>query len=143
MALGDIAKDMKRFFKKLTWITQSIPHTIEDIYEELDAADVKPTISVNEDLPKPNANAGRAGRDELRSQNRDRKFPNHIHKKNEVDKSNWGENRDKTCKACGYSNREIHRLLKKVHNGNSKECLLRGPSFNKDRQMRERLNQFN
>ena len=137
MALGDIAKDIKRLFKKPTWITQSIPHTIEDIYEELDAADVKTTISVNENLPKPNANAGRAGRDELRSQNRDRKCPNHIHKKNDMDKSNWDENRDNTCEAFEYSNHEINRLLKKIHHGTSKECMVRGPSFNKDRQMKE------
>ena len=125
MALGDIAKDTKRFFKKPTWITQSISHTIEDIDEELDTADVKTTISINEDLPKPNENVGQAGKDELISQNRDRKYPNHIHKKNEMDKSNWDENRDKTCEAsCGYRNREIHRILKKIHNGNSKECMM-------------------
>lgn len=52
---------------------QSIPHTIEDIYEELDTADVKTTISINEDIPQPLANAGRDRKDELRSQNIDRK----------------------------------------------------------------------
>ena len=71
MALGDILKDMKRFFKKLTWIMKSIPHTIEDIYEELDAADVQTTFSISKILPNPVVNAGRAGKDELKSQNRD------------------------------------------------------------------------
>lgn len=31
MAVRDIAKDMNRFFKKLTWITHAIAHTIEKI----------------------------------------------------------------------------------------------------------------
>ena len=66
MALGDILKDMKRFFKKSTYIMYSIPHTIEDIYEELDAADVHTTISISEDIPNPAVSAGRAGKDELR-----------------------------------------------------------------------------
>ena len=120
MTFGNIAKDMKRFFKKPARITQSIPHTIEDIYEKLDAADVKTTISI-EDLPKPNVDVGQGGKNELRSQNRDRKCPNHIHKKSEMDKSNWDENRDKSCEVYVYSNSEIHRLLKKIYNGNSKE----------------------
>lgn len=60
MAVGDIAKDMNRFFKKLTWITHAIAHTIEKNYEDLDVVDVKTTISFNEDLPKPLVNAGRA-----------------------------------------------------------------------------------
>ena len=124
-----------------------IPHTIEDIYEELDAADVQTTISISEDLPEPVVNAGRAGKDELKSQNinltfdRDRKSPctNPIHKKNE----NWDENRNKVCKARGFCNRKLHKIMKKIHNGNPKECMLRGPAYNKDKQMRERLNQFN
>lgn len=65
MALGDIIKYMKRFFKKPMWRTQSIPHTIEDIYEEVDA-DVKITISINEGLPQPLVNAGGAEKDELK-----------------------------------------------------------------------------
>ena len=74
MALGDISKDMKRFYKKPTWITNSIIYTIEDIYKELDAAEVQTTIIISEDLPKPVVNAGQSGRDELKYQNRCQKL---------------------------------------------------------------------
>ena len=92
---------------------QSIPYTIEDIYDKLDAADVKTTISIDEDLPQPIVNGGRAGREEIKEQARDRKCPyHHCNNDKDKDKSEWDQNRDKTCEACGYSNREIHRILK-------------------------------
>ena len=40
-ALGDISKDMKRYFKKPTQTTQDITYTVDNIYEELEATDVE------------------------------------------------------------------------------------------------------
>lgn len=65
-------------------------------------------------------------KNELDSQNRYQKCPNQIYNKHEMNKNNWdNKNRDKNCEACGYSNRKIHCLLKKIHHGNSKVCMLR------------------
>lgn len=124
MAPGDISNDMQQFFKKLTWATQSIPHTIEEIYDELEAVDVTTTISISKDFRQTIVNTGRAGREELKKQNRDKTYPSHHHKRNKKDKSSWDENRDTTYEACGYSNCEPHRMLKKIHSGDCKECMI-------------------
>lgn len=41
-------------------------------------------------------------------------------------------NNDKYCNSCGNTTRELQRLLLTIHNGNPKECCLRGPLFNKN-----------
>ena len=56
-ALGDISKQSRRFFKKRSWSTEAVPHTIEEIYEELEAAEVETTVTILK-LTKPKVNAG-------------------------------------------------------------------------------------
>ena len=53
------------------------------------------------------------------------------------------DTRDKTCQACGYSNREIHRMLGELHTCDAKECFFRGTKFLNDKELRERVNQYN
>ena len=73
--LGDIAKSIKRFFQKPTWINTTIPFSIDDMLEELESADVITTMTVDA-IPDPIINAGRAGREEyLRQQNQRERRP--------------------------------------------------------------------
>ena len=50
---------------------------------------------------------------------------------------------DCTYPACGYTNRELHKLLNGLHTGDPNTCLLRGPKYIKDKEARERVKQFN
>ena len=49
------------------------------------------------------------------------------------------------CPACSFSNCEIHKMLATIHppNGDPNKCCFRGPSFNSDKDMREKLHQYN
>ena len=60
LELGDIAKGVKRFFQKPTWIRNSIPYSIDEIMEELEDADVGTTITTDT-ISSPIVNAGRFG----------------------------------------------------------------------------------
>ena len=118
--------------------------------EELESADVRMTIVVNM-IPDPVVNAGRAGRDEYLKQQKQRErrpyLPRDEYLKQQRERRGQDRNhtntKDCTCEACGYSTRELHKMLNDLHTGNPKECPLRGPKFNNDKQTRERLNQYN
>ena len=116
--------------------------------EELESADVSTTMII-EKITDPIVNAGRAGRDEYLKQQRERtpylpkeEYIKQQRKKRAQDRTH-APRKDCTCEACGYSTRELHKMLNDLHTGNPKECPLRGPKFNKDKQTRERLNQYN
>ena len=49
------------------------------------------------------------------------------------------------CRACGYSNRDLHKILDRIHpaDGNPTQCCFRGPDFNPDKDMRTILHQYN
>ena len=150
LELGDIAKSIKRFFQKSTWITADIPFSIDDMLEELEMADVVTTMIVDA-IPDPITNAGRAGREEYLKQQKQRErrtyLPRDEYFKKQREKCGQDKGhvprKDCTCEACGYSTRELHKLLNDLHTGNPKECPLRGPKFNNDKQTRERINQYN
>ena len=116
--------------------------------EELESADVS-TNMVIEKITDPIVNAGQAGRDKYLKQQRERRpyLPKEEYIKQQREKRaqdrTHAPRKDCTCEACGYSTRELHKMLNDLHTGNPKECPLRGPKFNKDKQTRERLNQYN
>ena len=48
------------------------------------------------------------------------------------------------CLACGLTNKEFHQMLKDIHDPTDpNKCCLRGPRFIQDKQLKERLNQYN
>lgn len=50
--------------------------------------------------------------------------------------------KDCKCKAYGYNNCELHRMLKDLRNGDPKKHFLRGPNFLIDKKIRVRINQY-
>ena len=117
--------------------------------EELECADVITTIALDK-LPDPKVNTGRVRREEYIKQQRNKRpfFPKDEYIKQQrerrgQDKDKHNIHKDCTCEACGYSTRELHKLLNNMHTGNPKECPFRGPKHNNDKQTRERLNQYN
>ena len=45
--LGDISKEIKRFFQKSTWLYDFMPYSINEMLDELEDADVCNTISLD------------------------------------------------------------------------------------------------
>ena len=98
-----------------------VPHNIDDILDELEAVGVTTIISINEDLMEPIINAGRIGREDIkRGANR---VP--FNSEYQARKFKYNRNRRPTehttdfiCEACGYSNHDLHRMLKDVYTGN-------------------------
>ena len=148
MELGNISKGIKRFFQNPAWIHNSIPHTIDDILDELEDADVNTSITI-ENLEVPVVNAGRIGREDIARQETKRTFlPKEEYLKQQRERREKGKDRhnfrkDCTCQACGYTTRELHKLLNNMHTGDPKNCLLRGPKYINDKETRERVNQYN
>ena len=70
----DIAKDMNRFFQNPFWSTVLAPHTIRDIYDELEDAKVPTTILVSEQLPEATVNAGLFGRNDIKGDQNNSSF---------------------------------------------------------------------
>ena len=146
--LGIISKGIKRFFQDPAWIHNSIPHTIDDILDELEDADVSTSITL-ENLEVPTVNAGRIGREDIVKQGTKRIFlPKEEYLKQQRERREKGIERhnfrkDCTCQACGYTTRELHKLLNNMHTGDPKNCLLRGPKYINDKETRERVNQYN
>ena len=116
---------------------------------ELEDADVCSTITL--DSPKePIVNAGRIGREDVHHQQTKRRpfIPkeNDINQQRERREKNGGykdRQKDCTCLACGYTTRELHKLLNGLHTGDSKPFLLRAPKYIKDKEAQERIHQYN
>ena len=144
--LGDVSKGIKRFFQKYTWLYDSIPYSIDEKLDELEDADVCITISL--DSPKePIVNAGRVGREDIRCQQTNRRpfIPKeeYIKQQRETREHNRDHQKDCTCLACSYTTQELHKLLNGLHTGDPKTCSLRGPKNIRDKEVRERVNQYN
>ena len=148
LELGDISKGIRRFFQKPTWINDSIPFSIDDILDELENAEVKTTITIVDKLSDPIVNAGRVRREDVSKQQNRRPFlPKEEYLKQQRERRGQGNGmqrfcKDVTCAACGYTTKELYRLLR-LHTGDPKQCLLRGPKYLNCKESRERLNQYN
>ena len=109
--------------------------------DELEDADVCTTSSL--DSPKePIANAGRVGREDVRCQQTNRRpfIPKEEYMKQQREKREHNRDHQKNCTylACGYTARELHKLLNGLHIGDPKTCLLRGPKYIRYKEVRER-----
>lgn len=51
--------------------------------------------------------------------------------------------RECTYKVCGYNNRELHKMLRKLHTGNQKTCSNADLNVQKDKELQEMINQYN
>ena len=70
----------------------------------------------------------------------------YIQKQRERREQNGGHKdhqKDCTCPTCGYTIRELHKLLNVLHSGDLKLFLLRGPKYIKDKEDQKRVNQYN
>ena len=102
------------------------------------------------DTPKePTLNDGRVGRENIRRQQTiyDPSFKKkeYIKQQREKREQNGGykaHQKDYTCPVCGYTTRELHKLLNGLHSGDPKTCMLRGSKFIRDKEARERVNQY-
>ena len=166
-ALHNISKDIRRFFRNPQWLNLLLPHNIDAIYDELDISDVMKTIitdieevkdpivnagnaidtdNENENCENPTVNSSRMSRNEVKQQSLNKNSSQPIQNNSyQQKKKDWEKkhNIDCTCNACGFSTRELYRKLKFLHNGDPKQCPFRGPAYNNDKDLRERINQYN
>ena len=103
--------------------------------DELEDATVSTTVIL--DTPKaPVTNAGRVGKEDIKRQSYKGKFiPRKEYLQNHGNGQNHRDSRDCTCKACGYSNRELHKMIKPLHTGDPKTCFFRGSKFLNDKEL--------
>ena len=120
--LGNISKETNRFFQKTSWIHNSVPYSIDEILDELEEADINTTTSVDT-LNAPIVNASQIRGNGINIQTHSRPF---IPRKEYLQqRGNQGRRSEHTkdCKyeACGYTNRELHIMLKDLYTGDRKK----------------------
>ena len=95
--------------------------------------------SVSSDIRPPKINAGRMNRHEMSQQQNNGNKRHFDNRQKHTPASNI------PCPACSFSNKDIHKMLATIHppNGDPNKCCFRGPSFNCDKDMREKVHQYN
>ena len=130
--LVDARKSLLSIQRRFDYPSLPLPHTIQSIYlslKHLNAThgSVTPSQSYhNITIANPIVNSGRLNKSDVNN--------------NITSKQQYTVPR---CEACGLTRRELIKFAIKCHNGDPSECCLRGPSFIKDKDIRERLLQFN
>ena len=149
-AFVDIRMDFEIFFCQQDNHLTAFPTSLKQIYENQIVAKKLPDkidfsmkyrkqqLPHQRNLHNPIANQGRFTQQELRA-NVQQKMNKNNQRPKFVPLSN------KPCPCCSYSNRDIIKLLSKIHppDGDPSKCCFRGPDHNVDKDMREKLHQFN
>ena len=106
----------------------------------------------NRDIRYANSHYGHIGMEDVNRQATRQSF---IPKKNtgnnsmrnvrsvEDKKKHRDKQKDCRCPACGYTTRELHKLLNIIHTGDPKTCLLRCPKYLNNKKYQARVNKYN
>ena len=93
-------------------------------------------------IPEPKVCAGTFNMNQSREENKSHRINNNNTDRQRRYKPN--PKLDIRCECCGLTTREWHQQLNDLHDPTDpNSCLFRGPKFNKNKQTKERLNQYN
>ena len=146
---------LNKFFKIQMNYNRSPPYTFADVYKHLIDCGITSTTKIlsvspshsNQVLPVAIVNSGKMSREDVHR--------NISHRGSTDKRNNSGHRRPfgsglqkndyikKCCECCGLTNREVHQLIHKYHDGTAKTCILRGPELIPDKHIRETVTQFN
>ena len=148
---------MNKFFKIQMNYNRSPPYTFADVYKHLLDCGITSTTKIlstspshsNQVLPVAIVNSGKMSREDVHRNisNRgstDKRLNNNSKYRHSngsgIQKNDYIKKR---CECCGLTNREVHQLIHKYHDGTAKTCILRGPELIPDKHIRETVTQFN
>ena len=147
---------LNKFFNIQRNYNQVPPYTFADIYKHLlncgvtSTTKILPVSSSNSDqvLPVAIVNSGKLSRDDVHrnislNRNKDNRMNTSGYKNSTSPRIQKQDYVKKRCECCGLTNREVHQLIHKYHDGSAKNCILRGPEFIPDKHIRETVTQFN